>query len=87
MVLYNMSMIQKFNKQKCIRIYIICREASCVCCKEAPPSSPPFSGKMGGTVEGHDFPPPPDNFPDGWEDEWQPTLEHAEIAAHDRIKG
>ena len=29
------------------------------------------------------FPPPPDNFPDGWDEEWQPTLEHAEIAARD----
>ncbi|HEY9152737.1 MAG TPA: DNA polymerase III subunit alpha [Anaerolineales bacterium] len=33
-----------------------------------------------------DVPPPPDNFPADWEDEWQPTLEHAEIAARDESK-
>ena len=43
--------------------------------------SPPFSGKMGGTEEGHDFPPPPDNFPDDWDEEWQPSFDNAEIAA------
>ena len=35
---------------------------------------------MGGTEEGQ-FPPPPDNFPDGWDEEWQPSFEAAEIAA------
>ena len=29
----------------------------------------------------NDFPPPPDNFPDGWDEEWQPSFEAAEIAA------
>jgi len=28
-----------------------------------------------------DMPPPPDNFPTGWESEWQPSFENAEIAA------
>ena len=28
-----------------------------------------------------DFPPPPDNFPAGWDEEWQPSFEAAEIAA------
>ena len=27
------------------------------------------------------MPPPPDNFPIGWENEWQPSFENAEIAA------
>jgi DNA polymerase-3 subunit alpha len=27
-------------------------------------------------------PPPPDNFPDGWEAEWQPTFENAVVAGH-----
>jgi DNA polymerase III subunit alpha len=27
------------------------------------------------------LPPPPDNFPDGWDSEWQPTFEEASIAA------
>ncbi|MBI3737527.1 MAG: hypothetical protein HY258_00585, partial [Chloroflexi bacterium] len=43
-----------------------------------PLSSPPFSGKMGGNEEG---PPPPDNFPAGWDDEWQPSFDEAAIAA------
>jgi DNA polymerase-3 subunit alpha len=28
-----------------------------------------------------DMPPPPDNFPDGWDMEWQPSFEEAAIAA------
>jgi DNA polymerase-3 subunit alpha len=28
-----------------------------------------------------ELPPPPDNFPDGWDEEWQPSFEAAEIAA------
>jgi DNA polymerase III subunit alpha len=28
-----------------------------------------------------DMPPPPDNFPDDWENEWQPSFEQATIAA------
>ncbi len=28
-----------------------------------------------------DMPPPPDNFPDGWDNEWQPSFEEAAIAA------
>jgi hypothetical protein len=27
------------------------------------------------------MPPPPDNFPDGWDNEWQPSFEEAAIAA------
>ena len=45
-----------------------------------PLSSPPFSGKMGGTEEGH-VPPPPDNFPSGWDEEWQPSFDADAIAA------
>jgi len=51
---------------------------------EKPPLySHPMPGKMGQTQQ---EPPPPDNFPDGWDAEWQPTLEHAEIAARDETK-
>ncbi|MBK9601798.1 MAG: DNA polymerase III subunit alpha [Anaerolineales bacterium] len=28
-----------------------------------------------------DMPPPPDNFPDGWENEWQPSFDEAAIAS------
>lgn len=28
-----------------------------------------------------DMPPPPDNFPDGWDNEWQPSFDEAAIAA------
>jgi DNA polymerase-3 subunit alpha len=27
------------------------------------------------------MPPPPDNFPDGWDEEWQPSFDDASIAA------
>jgi DNA polymerase III subunit alpha len=33
-----------------------------------------------------DIPPPPDNFPDDWDDEWQPSFENAEIAARPEPK-
>jgi DNA polymerase-3 subunit alpha len=33
-----------------------------------------------------DMPPPPDNFPAGWEMEWQPSFETAEIAARPEPK-
>jgi len=39
---------------------------------------------MGGTEGGWDnpsVPPPPDNFPADWDQEWQPSFETAEIAA------
>jgi DNA polymerase-3 subunit alpha len=29
----------------------------------------------------HDDPPPPDNFPDGWDNEWQPSFEEGAIAS------
>ena len=52
------------------------------------PSSPPFSGKVGGTEGGwDDMPPPPDNFPTGWDAEWQPTFEEASIAARPEPAG
>ena len=47
------------------------------------PNPSPIRRGAEGEVE---VPEPPDNFPDGWEDEWQPTLEHAEIAARDESK-
>jgi DNA polymerase-3 subunit alpha len=27
------------------------------------------------------MPPPPDNFPDGWENEWQPSFDEAKVAS------
>jgi DNA polymerase-3 subunit alpha len=38
-------------------------------------ASPPYQ------AEPADGPPPPDNFPDGWDSEWQPSFENAQIAA------
>ncbi|WKZ41293.1 MAG: DNA polymerase III subunit alpha [Anaerolineales bacterium] len=35
----------------------------------------------GGTEDGEDMPPPPDNFPEGWENEWQPSFDDAAIAS------
>ena len=32
------------------------------------------------------MPPPPDNFPDGWEAEWQPSFEVAQIAARPELR-
>ena len=32
------------------------------------------------------MPPPPDNFPDGWESEWQPSFENAQIAARPDVQ-
>jgi DNA polymerase-3 subunit alpha len=32
-------------------------------------------------VPGDDMPPPPDNFPDGWDTEWQPSFDEVAIAA------
>ncbi|MEW6405406.1 MAG: LAGLIDADG family homing endonuclease, partial [Chloroflexota bacterium] len=34
-----------------------------------------------------DTPPPPDNFPDGWDNEWQPSFEEASIAARSEPAG
>ena len=45
--------------------------------KPAPPVSPSSSAKIGG----NETPPPPDNFPAGWDDEWQPSFDEAAIAA------
>src|SRR5512147_999283 len=37
---------------------------------------------VGGTEGGwDDMPPPPDNFPDDWETQWQPSFEDAAIAS------
>jgi DNA polymerase-3 subunit alpha len=33
-----------------------------------------------------DMPPPPDNFPDDWDTQWQPSFENAEIAARPEPK-
>ncbi len=46
-----------------------------------PLSSPQIPGEFGGSEGGDDMPPPPDNFPDGWDTEWQPSFEDAAIAA------
>src|SRR6266487_6116328 len=42
---------------------------------------PQVSSHNGGTEGGwDDMPPPPDNFPDGWDMQWQPSFEEASIA-------
>ncbi|HMD81346.1 MAG TPA: OB-fold nucleic acid binding domain-containing protein, partial [Anaerolineales bacterium] len=38
-------------------------------------------------AEWDDLPPPPDNFPDDWDTQWQPTFENAEIAARPEAVG
>jgi DNA polymerase-3 subunit alpha len=49
---------------------------------EPKPASP-----MGNTEDDWgDMPPPPDNFPDEWESEWQPSFEQATIAARPEPK-
>jgi hypothetical protein len=41
----------------------------------------------GGTAGGwDDIPPPPDNFPDDWDTQWQPSFEEASIAARPESK-
>jgi DNA polymerase-3 subunit alpha len=44
-----------------------------------PPASPIFEENEGG--QGGGMPPPPDNFPDGWDNEWQPSFEEVAIAS------
>ncbi len=39
-----------------------------------PEPAPAYAG-------GDDMPPPPDNFPDGWDSEWQPSFEDVAIAS------
>jgi DNA polymerase-3 subunit alpha len=46
-----------------------------------PLASPQIPPEFGGTEGGDDMPPPPDNFPDGWDMEWQPSFDDAAIAA------
>jgi DNA polymerase-3 subunit alpha len=48
--------------------------------KYAPLTSPQIPPEFGGN-EGGDVPPPPDNFPDDWDAEWQPSFDEALIAA------
>jgi DNA polymerase-3 subunit alpha len=38
-------------------------------------------------TEWDDLPPPPDNFPDDWDTQWQPSFENAEIAARPEAIG
>ncbi|NWG05141.1 MAG: DNA polymerase III subunit alpha [Chloroflexi bacterium] len=44
--------------------------------------TPPLAGETG-EIEGEwdDMPPPPDNFPDDWETQWQPSFEDAVLAS------
>ncbi len=51
---------------------------------EPRPSYAPLSSAL--TPEDNDMPPPPDNFPDGWETEWQPSFEDAVIASKSEPK-
>ena len=47
------------------------------------PSPSPLHPSPTGRGDGGEgeLPPPPDNFPDGWDEEWQPSFDNAEIAA------
>ena len=48
---------------------------------------PKGSSHVTGTEGGwNDMPPPPDNFPEDWDSEWQPSFENAEIAARPEPK-
>ncbi len=47
----------------------------------APQVSPPPVGKEEADRNDFDGPPPPDNFPTGWDNEWQPSFDNAAIAA------
>ncbi|MEW6287648.1 MAG: DNA polymerase III subunit alpha [Chloroflexota bacterium] len=51
------------------------------------PASPPLpKGTEGAEGGWDDMPPPPDNFPEGWETQWQPSFEEAVIAARPEPK-
>ena len=47
----------------------------------APILSPKNPGEFVDNKEGDDMPPPPDNFPDGWDMEWQPSFDEAAMAS------
>jgi DNA polymerase-3 subunit alpha len=49
--------------------------------KPAPLSSPRQAGGSENDRNVKDAPPPPDSFPDGWDAEWQPSFEVAQMAA------
>ena len=53
--------------------------------RQAAERTPPYAGhqvpEAGGSVDIANMPPPPDNFPVGWDAEWQPSFEAAQIAA------
>jgi hypothetical protein len=52
-----------------------------------PFTSPPIPGELGGSEGGlDDMPPPPDNFPDGWDSEWQPSFDDAVVASQPEPK-
>jgi DNA polymerase-3 subunit alpha len=53
-----------------------------------PLSAPPLSQKMGDEEKGWESnsPAPPDNFPAGWEQEWQPSFENASLASQPEPK-
>ncbi len=72
-----------FNRRRCPQV----AEKPVVYAAKPPSPVLRTTSPTGRGTEGEgELPPPPDNFPDGWEDEWQPTLEHAEIAARDKSK-
>jgi DNA polymerase-3 subunit alpha len=48
---------------------------------KTPLSSPRQAGGSENSRNAQDSPPPPDNFPDGWDEEWQPSFEVAQLAA------
>jgi len=49
---------------------------------ESKPNYATSTPELGRIEDGADeMPPPPDNFPDGWDSEWQPTFADAELAS------
>ncbi|HPP62493.1 MAG TPA: DNA polymerase III subunit alpha [Anaerolineales bacterium] len=51
---------------------------------ESKPSYP--VGQTANLSHDDDMPPPPENFPTGWDDEWQPSFDEAAIAARPQPK-
>ena len=55
--------------------------------KPAPYIEPKPASPIGNTEDDWgDMPPPPDNFPDNWDNEWQPSFEQATLAARPEPK-
>lgn len=53
---------------------------------QAAPQKPPTQITEPSADYDDDMPPPPDNFPDDWENQWQPSFEEASIASQKEPK-